>query len=456
MSSNSDLIRIPPRNIEAEIYFLASLLLDPESYNKLSEIKIFKEDFFDEKHRNIYTAILEHILNNHPIDIITINETLKNNGLLESAGGTDYISSLLDKLPSSENIVHYAKIIKEKSLLRSLIRISSELVSKSYEGEVRVKELIESAEKKLLELNESTNLRHYTTIQEGLLDTVNKILNAVGNPTDITGVPSGYTDLDDITDGFKNSEMIILAARPGMGKTTLALNIMANAAIKHKKKVAFFCGEMSTENLIRRVLCSEARLNDKLLRKGLLNSNEKTHLVRAAEKLYDVNMIFDDTPNIPLFELKTKARKMYRDVKIDMIIVDYLQLVTVGDELGKNIPLHERIGHISRSIKGLARELNIPILALAQLNRNVESRGRDDARPKKSDLKDSGSIEQDADMILFIHKNTHKSDDEDNKQTDVEEVEVIVGKNRNGPEGISNLVFFKNFTRFESKKKEIY
>ncbi len=453
MENISDVIRVPPRNLEAESYFLASLMIDPDSFNKLSEIKLLKDDFYDEKHRLIYSAILEHKLNNVPIDIITVTENLNSKNLLENAGGPTYITSLLDKIPSSENILHYAKIIKDKSLLRSLIRISSELVSKSYGGDVSVKDLIESAEKRILELNESTNLRRYATIQELLIETVDGILKSSGNPSDITGVSSGYTDLDEITDGFKKSEMIILAARPGIGKTTLALNIMANAAIRHKKKIIFFCGEMSNENLIRRVLCSEARLNDRMLRRGILSSQDKSHIVAAAEKLYDVSMIFDDTPNISLFELKTKARKAFREFNVDMIIVDYLQLVTVGDEVGRNIPQHEKIGHISRSIKGLARELNIPILALAQLNRNVESRGKDDARPKKSDLKDSGSIEQDADMILFIHKNPSRPED-DNASQDVEEVEVIVGKNRNGPEGICKLVFLKNLTRFESSKKE--
>ena len=462
MGKSGSIERIPPQNLQAEELLIASLLMDNEAFEIISEERLTNKDFYDEKNKNIFTAIEKLNSQGRPVDLITVTEMLRSLGLLEKSGGAEYVSMLPDKTPTSANAKYYAEIIKSKSMLRQLIYINSDIISKSFEHSGDVKSLIDDAERRIFEINEELFTNQFSPIKEIINMTIEELAKTK-NSSELSGVPSGFVELDDKTDGFQKSELIVIAARPSMGKTSFALNLAANSSVKYNKKVGVFSCEMSKHHLVRRMLCSEARVNELRMKKGMLTNQEKEYLVNAAEKLYDSQIVFDDTPNIPLMELRTKARKMKRDYDLDIIIIDYLQLITVGDELGRNQPRHEQIAHVSRSLKSLARQLDIPVIALAQLNRNVESRG-DDSRPRLSDLKDSGSIEQDADVILFIHGNTDKkaaSDNNNNNDSNqrsnflCEPRELIIGKNRNGPTDTVKLVFLKEFTRFESISKEL-
>ncbi|HPO49340.1 MAG TPA: replicative DNA helicase, partial [Spirochaetota bacterium] len=285
-------------------------------------------------------------------------------------------------------------------------------------------------------------------------ESINEIMAFKTKQGELSGIPSGYPDLDEKTDGFQKSELIVIAARPSMGKTSFGLNLATNAALKFNKKIGVFSCEMSKSSLVRRMLCSEAQVNELFLKKGMFNKQDEDRIVRSAAKLYETTIIFDDTPNIPILELRSKARKMKKDYDVDMILIDYLQLITVGDELGKSTPRHEQIAYVSRSLKGLARDLNVPVIALAQLNRGLENRG-DDSKPRLSDLKDSGSIEQDADVIIFIHKEQQKEEGQQFNK-DVDNREIIIGKNRNGPTDTIKMVFLRNFTKFQSATKETF
>ncbi|HOV13198.1 MAG TPA: replicative DNA helicase [Spirochaetota bacterium] len=444
--------KVPPQNVDAEMYLIASILIDNQSFDKISSYKISHDDFFDERHRNIFKAILELRKMNKPVDIITLREILKSLGMLDKVGGSEYISSLIDKIPTTANIEYYSEIVKSKSMLRQLIYVSSDVISKSFSNPHDVKSLIDDAEKRIFDINQDLYTTSLSPIATVLSESINEILNTKNKQGELSGIPSGYPDLDEKTDGFQKSELIVIAARPSMGKTSFGLNLATNAALKFKKKIGVFSCEMSKSSLVRRMLCSEAQVNELFLKKGMFSKQDEDKLVRAAGKLYETTIIFDDTPNIPILELRSKARKMKKDYEVDLIIIDYLQLITVGDEMGKNAPRHEQIAYVSRSLKGLARDLNVPVIALAQLNRGLENRG-DDSKPRLSDLKDSGSIEQDADVIIFIHKEQQKEEIQQMSR-DVENREIIIGKNRNGPTDTIKMVFLRNFTKFQSVTKE--
>ncbi|MCG8572446.1 MAG: replicative DNA helicase [Spirochaetes bacterium] len=440
--------KVPPQNINAERHLLASILIDPGSYELVQLQKIGKKDFYDTRHQFIYQAICELNKKGKPIDLITLTEIIETMNLREKSGGADYISALLDSIPTSANVEYYAEIVKQKSILRQLIHVSGDLISKSMENPEDVYSLIDQAEKNIFDINQDSFTSNFSHIKQVLNEAIEELAHMDSSQGSLSGVPSGYPDLDERTDGFQKQEMVIIAARPSAGKTSFALNVACNSAIRKGKKIGFFSCEMNKDSLVKRMLCSEAQVNQLAMRKGMLSQIEKERIVQAAGNLYETIIVFDDTPNIPIMELRSKARKMKKDYDIDMLMIDYLQLITVGDEMGKNTPRHEQIGYVSRSLKGLARELDVPVIALAQLNRNVESRG-DESRPRLSDLKDSGSIEQDADVILFIHNKSS----EENKSQETDVREVIIGKNRNGPTDIIKMVFLKNYTRFQLMTK---
>lgn len=451
-----------PHNLEAEINLLASLLIDSKIFDDLIEQRIGVKDFYDERNQSIFIGIENLKKDSKPVDLITLTETLKKLNLYERSGGASYISSILDRVPTSANAKYYAEIIKNKSMARELIRISQEILTRSLDSSTDIKNLIDESEKKIFDINQDLYTSSISHIREAITEEFKKIMtNKSRKMGTYSGVPSGFTQLDELTDGFQNSELIVIAARPSMGKTAFALNIATNAAFLGKK-IGFFSSEMNKSNLTRRMLCSEARVSQEKVLKNIYTKQEEDFLVKAAEKLYEVTIVFDDTPNIPILELRSKARKMAKDYKIDMLIVDYLQLLTVGDEISKNTPRHEQIAYISRSLKSLARQLNIPVIALAQLNRNVETRG-DDSQPKMSDLKDSGSIEQDADIIIFIHREKESKDkekstteEEDMAKKSVDIRVITIGKNRNGPQDSFKMLFHKKFTRFESITKDYF
>jgi len=450
---NSPAIRELPHNVEAESYLLAAILIDTESYEKIlsQSFNLSNEDFYDKRHQYIYQSIEDLKKRNIPIDIITLTEELKNSGFIEKAGGVQYITSLIDKIPTSANVEYHSEIIKSKSMLRRLIHICNDTIAQSLESQTDVDDLIDNTEKRIFDINEEKHSSSISHIKANLYEIIEQVSKSTTKAGEVTGIPSGYYDLDQLTDGFHPSELVVIAARPSMGKTSLALNIAAKAAIKFDYNIGIFSCEMSKTSLVKRLLCAEASVDQSRMRKAMLKNEEIDRLIHEAERLYDSTIVFDDTPNIQILELRSKARRMVKEYSINLLLIDYLQLITVDDAMKKS-PRHEQIAYVSRSLKGLARQLNIPVVALAQLNRDIESRG-EESRPRLSDLKDSGSIEQDADLIIFIHKGK-TSEAYNDFGNDVEQREIIIGKNRSGPTGLVNMIFKKNYTRFELLTKD--
>ena len=436
--------KLPPQNLEAERACLGSMLLDKEAIEVAIDI-LTEEDFYSEQHRIIYKTLLELYGRSTPVDIVTLTDFLRGSGELDSAGGVVYVSSLLDETPTSANAEYYAKIVEQKSLLRKLIRASSNAISLCYNADKDAYEVVDEAEKLIFDVTERKGVRGYFPISEVIKDSITAIEKLFHRGDNYTGIPSGFKELDDLTSGFQRSEFIVVAARPSVGKTAFALNIAQNVAIQQRLKVAVFSLEMSKEALMQRMLCSEARIDSQRLRKGLLRTEEWGPLTTAAGKLSEATIFIDETPGISDMQLRAKARRIQSRHGLDLVIVDYLQLMS---SIRKKEGRTQEISEISRSLKALARELSIPVIALSQLSRAVETRGRD-KRPILSDLRESGAIEQDADVVIFLYR-----DELYNPQSDREGLaEIIIQKQRNGPTGTIELKFFKEFTRFENYER---
>ncbi len=437
--------KLPPQNLEAEKACLGSMLLDKEAIEVAIDI-LKGDDFYSSQHRLIFDAIIALYGQATPVDSVTITEHLKSHGELDKAGGVLYISSLLDEVPTSANIEYYAKIVEQKSLLRKLISAASSIIAISYETDTNAFEVIDQAEKLVFDVTERDVSRGYYSMNEIIKDSIIAIEKLYHRGDVYTGIPSGFKEFDDLTSGFQKSEFIIIAARPSVGKTALALNIAQNMGIRQKKNVAIFSLEMSKEALVQRMLCSEARIDSQRLRKGFLETDKWAPLTTAAGKLADANLFVDETPAISDMQLRAKARRIQSRHGLDIIFVDYLQLMTTIKR--RNEGRTQEITEISRSLKALARELNIPIVALSQLSRAVESRGRD-KRPILSDLRESGAIEQDADMVVFLYRDELYNPNTPDKNI----AEVIIQKQRNGPTGSLKLRFSKEYTRFDNLEK---
>jgi len=436
--------KLPPQNLEAERACLGSMLLDKEAIEVAIDV-LTDEDFYSEQHRIIFRTLLELYGRSTPVDIVTLTDYLRGSGELDSAGGVGYVSSLLDETPTSANAEYYAKIVEQKSLLRKLIRASSGAISLCYNTEKDAYEIVDEAEKLIFDVTERKGVRGYFPISEVIKDSITAIEKLFHRGDNYTGIPSGFKELDDLTSGFQKSEFIVVAARPSVGKTALALNIAQNVAIQQRLKVAVFTLEMSKEALMQRMLCSEARIDSQRLRKGLLRTEEWGPLTTAAGKLSEATIFIDETPGISDMQLRAKARRIQSRHGLDLVIVDYLQLMS---SIRKKEGRTQEISEISRSLKALARELNIPVIALSQLSRAVETRGRD-KRPILSDLRESGAIEQDADVVIFLYR-----DELYNPHSDREGLaEIIIQKQRNGPTGTIELKFFKEITRFENYER---
>jgi replicative DNA helicase len=436
--------KLPPQNLEAERACLGSMLLDKEAIEVAIDI-LTEEDFYSEQHRIIFKTLLELYGRSTPVDIVTLTDFLRGSGELDSAGGVVYVSSLLDETPTSANAEYYAKIVEQKSLLRKLIRASSSAISLCYNADKDAYEVVDEAEKLIFDVTERKGVRGYFPISEVIKDSITAIEKLFHRGDNYTGIPSGFKELDDLTSGFQRSEFIVVAARPSVGKTAFALNIAQNVAIQQRLKVAVFSLEMSKEALMQRMLCSEARIDSQRLRKGLLRTEEWGPLTTAAGKLSEATIFIDETPGISDMQLRAKARRIQSRHGLDLVIVDYLQLMS---SIRKKEGRTQEISEISRSLKALARELSIPVIALSQLSRAVETRGRD-KRPILSDLRESGAIEQDADVVIFLYR-----DELYNPQSDREGLaEIIIQKQRNGPTGTIELKFFKEFTRFENYER---
>jgi len=434
--------KLPPQNLEAERACVGSMLLEREAIETAIEI-LTSEDFYSNQNRIIFDAILYLYNQSTPVDIVTINDYLKASGELEKAGGILYVSSLLEEVPTSANIEYYARIVENKSLLRKLIKAASNIISMSHDTDRDVYEIVDEAERLVFDVAERRVVKGYFQMNEVIKDSINAIEKLYHRKDLYTGIPSGFKKFDDLTSGFQRSEFIIIAARPSVGKTALALNIAQNIGIRQKKNVAIFSLEMSKEALVQRMLCCEARIDSQRLRKGFLGTEDWAPLTTAAGKLADANIFIDETPAISEMQLRAKARRIKSRHGLDIIMIDYLQLMEASKR--RNEGRTQEITEISRSLKALARELSIPVIALSQLSRAVESRGRD-KRPILSDLRESGAIEQDADVVAFLYRDELYNPNTSDKNI----AEVIIQKQRNGPTGIVKLFFKKEYTMFEN------
>jgi replicative DNA helicase len=430
------------------------MLLDSDALLRATEY-VDESMFYRESHRRVFRAMIALSERGEVIDPLTLTEELSRKNELEAAGGREYIAYLVDVVPTAANVEYHAKIVREKALRRRLIEVSTSIVSEAFDSALPAAELLDAAEHSIFEVNQSRGTEGFTRVKELMYEAMERIeqLHLAGES--VTGVPSGFRDLDEITAGFQPSELVIIAARPSMGKTAFVLNIAQNAALDAKTPVAFFSLEMSKQSLLQRMLTSEARVDAQRLRKGKLRDDEFVQLGRAAGLLSQAPVWIDDTPAISLLEMRSKARRLKAENNIGMIVVDYLQLM-VGPPSSEN--RQQEISTISRSLKALARELRVPVVALSQLSRAPEQRAGDNKRPQLSDLRESGAIEQDADVVMFLYRQEYydvlegkdpSQPDKDGK-TSQGLAEVIIGKQRNGPTGNVTLFFNRQYTRFEN------
>jgi replicative DNA helicase len=437
-----NLRKVPPQNLEAESSVLGGVLLENDAINLVLEL-LRAEDFYRESHRKIFRAMIELSDRTEPVDLITLSDFLKSRGELDAVGGTAYLASLADFVPTAANISYYARIVREKSILRSLINTATTIATRGYEEQGNVEEFLDSAEKVIFDISERKIKASFVAVGDMIKDTLKTVEKLYERKEMVTGVPTGYEDLDKLTAGLQPADLIIVAGRPSMGKTAFSLNIATHAALAGIG-AAIFSLEMAKEQLVLRMLCSEARVNNSKVRSGYLAERDFPKLANAAGRLHEAPIYIDDTPAISVLELRAKARRLVRDrsKKVGLIMIDYLQLMR---GMGTASNREQEISEISRSLKALAKELNVPVIAISQLNRRVEDRG--DRRPMMSDLRESGAIEQDADVIMFIYRDeVYNPKSDENKGI----AEVIVAKQRNGPIDTVNLTFLNEFMRFEN------
>ncbi len=442
-------LKVPPQNLEAEQSVVGGILLENEAISKVLET-LLPDDFYRESHRKIFNSMIELFEKNEPIDLITLTNQLKSKGHLDGVGGSAYLSSLVDSIPTAANITYYARIVKEKSVLRRLITTATEIVTRGYGDEDDVWDLLDEAEKSIFQIGESQIRPSFFKMKTILKESFKTIEKLYESKEIVTGVPSGFNDIDKLTSGFQASDLIIIAGRPSMGKTAFCLNIAQHVAVQKNIPVAFFSLEMSKEQLVMRMLCSEAQVDAHRVRGGFLGETDWPKLTRAAGTLSEAPIFIDDTAALSVLEMRAKSRRIMAEHKLGLVIVDYLQLMrgrglsTRGRAASES--REQEISEISRSLKALAKELKIPVIALSQLNRRVEE--RQNKRPQLADLRESGAIEQDADLIGFIYRDEvyNKADDNPNKGI----AEVIIGKQRNGPVGDVKLAFIDKYASFEN------
>jgi replicative DNA helicase len=439
---DASLYRVPPQNLDAEQSVLGSILLHNQALNNALEI-LDAGDFYSEAHRRIFQAIVELSEKNEPCDLITLSNLLKDKKLLDKTGGMSYLASLVDNVPSSANVSHYSKIVKEKSILRGLIGTATEIIQKSYDLGTDVDEVLDQAEHAIFEISENKIKPAFSPFKVIIKESIKHVERLYERKELITGVPTGFEKIDDLTSGLQNSDLIIIAGRPSMGKTAFALSIAKYAAIEAGLPVAVFSLEMAKEQLALRMLSSEAKVDSQRIRKGFLGSTDWERLIEAANRLSESAIYIDDTPAITVLEMKAKARRLKAETGLGLIILDYLQLMRSGTYRDSR---EQEISEISRSLKALAKELNVPVIALSQLNRKVED--RINRRPQMADLRESGAIEQDADLIAFIYRDEVYNHSDDNPEKGI--AEIIIGKQRNGPTGIVKLAFLEKYTSFET------
>lgn len=433
-------IRVPPQNIDAEKSVLGSLLIDEEAIG--SAIEILDEAwFYEQSHRQIFKAVLELYNQRKNVDLITLSDKLKSDGTLEQIGGVSYLSFLIDLVPSAANVEHYANIVREKGVLRRLIKNATNIIAESYGSTGNVDEVVDNAERLIFEVADLKQRSQSVHIKDLVRQGIEKLDFLYQRKQHVTGIPTGFEKFDHMTSGLQNSDLIIIAGRPSMGKSALAISMAEYAGIEQKQGVAVFSLEMSKEQLVQRMLCSQARVDAHKVRSGFLSPSDWPKLTAAAGRLSESKIFIDDTPAISVLELRAKARRLKANQGIELIILDYLQLMrsTIQSESRQ-----QEISEISRSLKALARELNVPVIALSQLSRAVES--RQDHKPQLSDLRESGAIEQDADLVVLLMREEYYNPTEENKGV----ADVMIAKQRNGPVGTVKLAFIKEYMRFEN------
>ncbi len=431
--------KIPPQNLDAEQSVLGAMIIDKEAVVKAVEL-LKPDDFYRDANGHIYEAIVNLFDRGEAVDLITLTEELRQSGLLEQVGGVAYVAGLANSVPTSANIEYYARIVEEKSLLRRLINVSTRMARMGFEADEEVETLLDRAEQMVFELTQRKSLSGFTPLKTVLMDTFERIEFLFQNKGNITGVPSGFTALDKMTSGFQPSDLVIVAARPSMGKTAFCLNIAQHASLKKSLPVAVFSLEMSKEQLVTRMLCVEAMVDQQRLRTGELNDDEWQKLTRAAGPMAQAPLFIDDTPGISVMEMRAKCRRLKSEHGLSLIVIDYLQLMS-GNRKTEN--RQQEISEISRSLKALAREMQAPVIALSQLSRAVEQ--RQDKKPMMSDLRESGSLEQDADIVMFIYRDDYYNPDTTDRPN---RADIIIAKQRNGPVGSVELGFLKEFTKF--------
>lgn len=437
--------RIPPQNLEAEQAVLGAILLQSEALITAME-RVRTEDFYDKSHQMIYETMIELGEANQPIDLITLTSRLQDKGELEEIGGVSHLARLAHAVPTAANVDYYARIIEEKSMLRRLIRTATQIVSDGYTNGDDVGGMLSDAERKILEISNGRSGSGFIAIRDVLMEVFERVEVLHQNKGTTTGVSSGFVDLDKMTAGFQRNDLIIVAARPSVGKTAFALNIAQNAAVRSKETVAIFSLEMSAAQLVQRMICAEANLDASVMRTGDFKSDDDwSKLTMGIAALSEAEIYIDDTPGITVADIRAKCRRLKKERGLGMIVIDYLQLIHGRGKAGEN--RQQEVSEISRTLKQIARELEVPVIALSQLSRGVEQ--RQDKRPMMSDLRESGSIEQDADIVAFLYRDDYYNQETEKKNI----IEIIIAKQRNGPVGTVELVFLKNYNKFANYER---
>lgn len=433
-----DQSRVPPHNLEAEQAVIGAILLDADSFSTAAE-RLSPADFYRTNHQVIFAAMLKLFEKGDPIDLVTVTTLLMDENKLDVAGGVPYLTELSESVPTAANIDFYSKIVEEKALLRRIIQTSTDIITQAYTREDEVEAVLDEAERKMLSVSSRKNSQSFKAIKDVLIEVYDNIETLHHAKDDVTGIPTGFRDLDRMTSGFQKNDLIIIAARPSMGKTAFALNIAQNVATSTDENVAIFSLEMGAEQLVQRMLSSEGNIDGQRLRTGKLTDEDWTKLTAAMGSLSHAGIYIDDSPGLRVADIRSKCRRLKQEHGLGMIIIDYLQLIQ-GSE-GSRENRQQEVSEISRSLKGLARELEVPLIALSQLSRSVES--RQDKRPMMSDLRESGSIEQDADIVGFLYREDYYDTESENSN-----IEIIIAKQRNGPTGTVELAFVRHCNKF--------
>lgn len=441
----ADITRIPPHSVESEQSILGSILLDKDAIITVAET-ISPSDFYKDAHRIIYESMMSLNNRNEPIDMITLTDELRKRGYLDDIGGVTYLTSLSTIVPTTSNVKNYANIVKEKSVLRQLIKTSNEIINLGYENSESSEEVLDFAEKKIFDIAQERTSDDFKPINQVLMDTYGMIESIYSKKSDVTGITTGFKDLNKKINGLQRTDLILVAARPAMGKTAFALNLVQNAAIKGNASVAVFSLEMSKEQLAQRMIAAQSNVELKKMKTGTLNDADWPRIINAMAVMSDAKIFIDDTPGIKINELRSKCRKLKMENGLDLVMIDYLQLM---ESDSKNESRQQEISKISRSLKILAKELDCPVVALSQLSRAPEQRA--DHRPVLSDLRESGAIEQDSDIVMFLYRDEYYHSDSEKKDI----AEIIIAKNRHGETGSIELVWMGSIQRFGDKVKDI-